>query len=280
MARNTDGLKMSDYLGLIGRLTSLHGRAAVITGGAGHIGRALASVFLELGARVCLVDRDEASVARAVESTSAGTGARAVGLVVDLEREADRTAIVPRVQEAIGDVSILVNNAGFVGDSTLKGWVVPFEEQQIDTWRRALEVNLTAAFHLTQLFTPQLGRSGKGSVVNIGSIYGVVGPDMRLYQGTGMGNPAAYAASKGGLIQVSRWLAAVLAPNIRVNCVSPGGLARNQPQGFVDRYRERTPMQRLGTEQDIVGAVTYFATDMSAWVTGENLLVDGGWTVW
>jgi len=95
-----------------------------------------------------------------------------------------------------------------------------------------------------------------------------------------MGNPAAYAASKGGLIQLTRWLSTVLAPDIRVNCISPGGVFRNQPEAFVQRYVARTPLARMGAEEDLKGAIAYFASDLSAYVTGENLMVDGGWTAW
>jgi NAD(P)-dependent dehydrogenase (short-subunit alcohol dehydrogenase family) len=194
--------------------------------------------------------------------------------------ENQRAAIAAHVSDKFGRADILVNNAGFVGDSKLSGWVAPFEEQRIDTWRRAVEVNLTAPFHLSQVLAPMLKASGKGSIINVGSIYGVVGPDLRLYEDTPMGNPAAYAASKGGLIQTTRWLSAVLAPDIRVNSISPGGVARNQPDVFVQRYEDKTPLRRMGTEEDFKGAIAYFASDLSAWVTGENLMVDGGWTVW
>ena len=122
--------------------------------------------------------------------------------------------------------------------------------------------------------------SGRGSVVWVSSIYGMVGPDMRLYEGLDMANPAAYAASKGGLIQLTRYLATVLAPRIRVNTVSPGGLSRNQPEAFQQRYIERTPLQRMGTEEDLVGVIGYLASDLSSYVTGVNIPVDGGWTAW
>jgi NAD(P)-dependent dehydrogenase (short-subunit alcohol dehydrogenase family) len=95
-----------------------------------------------------------------------------------------------------------------------------------------------------------------------------------------MGNPAAYAASKGGVVQMTRWLSTVLAPSIRVNSISPGGIARAQSDTFVQRYVARTPMRRMGTEEDLKGAIAFFASDLSAWVTGENLMVDGGWTAW
>ena len=125
-----------------------------------------------------------------------------------------------------------------------------------------------------------MSRSGNASIINIGSIYGVYGPDPSLYQDLSLHNPAAYAASKGGLIQLTRWLATTLAPFVRVNSISPGGIFRNQPEEFVDRYSSKTPLGRMGTEEDIKGAIMYLATDLSNWVTGQNVLIDGGWGTW
>ena len=122
--------------------------------------------------------------------------------------------------------------------------------------------------------------SGHGSVIFFASHYGLVGPDMSFYEGTSMGNPAAYAASKAGLIQLARWLATVLAPKVRVNCITPGGVWRNQEEGFHKRYVARTPLGRMAIEEELKGAVAYLASDLSAYVTGHNLVVDGGWTVW
>ena len=124
-------------------------------------------------------------------------------------------------------------------------------------------------------------RVNPGAVVlNIGSIYGAVGPDLRLYKETNLGNPAAYAASKGGVRAITKWLATVLAPEIRVNLISPGGIWRGQDQRFVDRYTENTPLKRMATEQDLKGAIAYFVSDLSAYVTGQELFIDGGWTAW
>lgn len=125
-----------------------------------------------------------------------------------------------------------------------------------------------------------LAASGHGSVVLFASMYGLVGPDMRLYDGTAMANPAGYGASKGGLLQLTRYLATTLGPHVRVNAISPGGVWRDQPQAFQQRYVARTPMGRMATEQDLKGAVAYLASDLSAYVTGHNLVVDGGWTSW
>lgn len=261
-------------------MMSMDGRVAVITGGAGHLGQAMAEALAELGCSVCLLDRDEAALASAAEKLRDTWHVKTETRLIDLESETERAAIPAWVMENFGRADVLINNAGFVGDSNLTGWVVPFEQQEIGTWRRAMEVNLTAAFHLSQVMSPMLKSNAKGSIINVSSIYGVVGPDMSLYAGTTMGNPAAYAASKGGLIQATRWLSTILAPAVRVNCISPGGIARNQPDTFAERYIQKTPMQRMGNEEDFKGAIAYFASDLSAWVTGENLMIDGGWTAW
>jgi NAD(P)-dependent dehydrogenase (short-subunit alcohol dehydrogenase family) len=261
-------------------LMNLKGRVALITGGAGHIGMSMADTLAELGCNLCLLDRSEEALAQGAACLNRDWGVRVETVLLDLEDESARMSIVERVLGLFGRLDILINNAGFVGDSQLQGWAVPFEDQRVDTWRRALEVNLTAVFHLTQILAPMLREHGNGVILNVGSIYGVVGPDLHLYEGTKMGNPAAYAASKGGLVQLTRWLSTVLAPQIRVNCISPGGLFRNQPEVFVERYVARTPLGRMGTEEDFKGAIAYFASDLSAWVTGENLMVDGGWTAW
>jgi len=261
-------------------LMSLEGRAALITGGGGHIGRAMAEALAEIGCDLCLLDRPGAVLTETQTQLREKWGVRVEVLGIDLEDEHARTTLPQHIASLFGRLDILVNNAAFVGDSQLQGWGVPFEEQRVDTWRRCLEVNITAVFHLSQLMKPMLKAHGNGSIVNISSIYGVLGPDMSLYDGTKMGNPAAYAASKGGMVQLTRWLSTVLAPEIRVNCISPGGVFRNQPEVFVGRYIKRTPMGRMAAEEDFKGAIAYFATDLSSYVTGQNLMVDGGWTAW
>ncbi len=264
----------------IKELMDLSGRTALVTGGAGHIGMAFCETLAEAGANIAVLDIATAQVETYAASLENNYQVKAMGLPVDLSDEAAVVAAPGRVVEALGSLDILVNCAAFVGTSNLSGWVTSFEEQSVDTWRAAIETNLTAPFALIQAATPFLRISSHGSVVNIGSTYGVVGPDMSLYEGTSMGNPAAYAASKGGLTQLTRWLATTLAPEIRVNCISPGGVARGQHETFVERYEARTPMKRMGTEEDMKGALLYLASDMSAYVTGQNLLVDGGWTAW
>jgi NAD(P)-dependent dehydrogenase (short-subunit alcohol dehydrogenase family) len=264
----------------LAELMSLRGRVALVTGGGGHIGMAIAEALAELGCDVCLLDRNGDALPSAKAHLTQRWNVRVEPLAIDLEDEEQRLSVPVEVTNLFGRLDVLVNNAAFVGDSELKGWAVPFEEQRVDTWRRALEVNVIAAFQLSQVCAPLLRGRGAGAIVNVSSISGVVGPDMELYAETSMGNPAAYAVSKGGIIQMTRWLATVLSPDVRVNCISPGGVFRNQPTPFVDRYSQRTPLKRMATEQDFKGAVAFFASGLSSYVTGENLMVDGGWTAW
>lgn len=264
----------------IHELASLKGRVALITGGAGHLGRAFGAALAELGANVALADRDEEGAREAAASLSQNFGIHAEGFHVDLASGTDTAELPGKVAAAFDRIDILINNAGFVGTDRLEGWVVPFQQQKLETWRDAVEVNMTAPFFLTQAAWPWLAKHGNGSVINLGSIYGFLGPDMRLYDDTNMGNPCAYAASKGGLIQMTRWLATVLAPDVRVNSVSPGGIFRNQDHVFVKAYETRTPMKRMGTEEDMTGAIVFLASDLSAYITGQHFAVDGGWSAW
>jgi NAD(P)-dependent dehydrogenase (short-subunit alcohol dehydrogenase family) len=203
----------------------------------------------------------------------------ALALEADLEDASAAADLVGRVVERLGRLDVLVNNAAYTGASGVVGYAVPFPEQRVDAWDAAMRVNLRAPFLLAQAAFPELAKH-RGSIVNVGSIYGEVGPRQSLYHGTTMGNPAAYGASKGGLVQLTRYLATVMAPSVRVNCMSPGGVARGQAAAFVDRYVEQTPLARMATEEDFKGAFAYLASPASAYVTGHNLLVDGGWTAW
>ena len=260
-------------------LMSLDGRVALVTGGAGHIGRSVANALAELGAGIAIADIATSGAEETVAAL-AKFPVKAAAFACDFEQPAAVREMPRRVREKFGRIDILVNCAAFVGTSGLEGWAVPFEQQSPETWRRALEVNLTAPFVLVQAAAEDLAASGHGSVINIASIYGLAGPDWRLYEGTDLGNPAAYAASKGGLIQMTRWLATTMAPKVRVNAIAPGGVFRNTQEPFLGRYISRTPLARMATEEDFKGAVAYLASDLSAYVTGQCLAVDGGWTAW
>ena len=264
----------------IRELMSLQGRRAVITGANGGIGQQMAATIAELGGDLVLVDQSETEYGAFLDTLQSINDVKVTCIKCDLEDGDARAELILDLSEQEDQLSILINNAAFVGSSELEGWATEFQDQSIETWRRALEVNLTAAFDLSKGLTPKLKQTGHGSIINVASIYGVSGPDYSLYTDTQMGHPAAYAASKGGLVQLTRWLATTLAPDIRVNAISPGGVFRNQPEVFVRRYEARTPLKRMAIEEDFKGITAFLAGDLSAYVTGQNLLVDGGWTVW
>ena len=264
----------------LSQLMDMRGRRALITGATGYLGQIMAETLAEVGADLILVDRPGSNFHDLEKMLTKAWGVKIISVACDLEDENERNLMIQTVKSDGLGLSCLINNAAFVGSSTLKGWVTPFEEQTLDTWRRAFEVNLTAAFHLSQAFAPELRSSTHGNIINIASIYGEYGPDWRMYEGTTMGNPGAYSASKGGLLQLTRWLATTLAPHVRVNAISPGGVFRNQPEQFVDRYVAKTPLRRMATEDDFRGAIAYLATGLSRYVTGQTLSVDGGWGVW
>lgn len=263
----------------LSELMDMRGRCALLTGAAGHLGRTMAESLAEMGADLMLVDRAVEPLEQlADELRQRGTGSVRC-FAIDLEDAGQRAELAEAAGGNEKGVQVLINNAAFVGTSGLNGWATPFEQQSVDTWRRALEVNLTAVFDLCQRFAPSL-KASRGAIVNVASIYGEFGPDWSLYEGTQMANPAAYAASKGGVIQLTRWLSTTLAPDVRVNSISPGGIARGQPPIFVERYEARTPLGRMAREDDFRGAIAYLASDLSAYVTGQNLRVDGGWGSW
>jgi NAD(P)-dependent dehydrogenase (short-subunit alcohol dehydrogenase family) len=261
-------------------LMTLAGRRALVTGGAGYIGGAACQALVELGAAVGVLDKDAGACERRAAELNTGHPGCAVAVDCDLAEEKETRAGLRRAVAELGGMNIFVHCAAFVGTSDLAGWAVPFPQQTVGAWDAAIRVNLTSAFAAVQELRDDLAAGGHGSVILFSSIYGLVGPDLRLYAGTGMNNAAAYNASKGGLLQLTRYLATVLAPSVRVNAISPGGVLRAQPDAFRRRYEARTPLGRMATEEDLKGAVAYLASDLSAYVTGQNLVVDGGWTIW
>jgi NAD(P)-dependent dehydrogenase (short-subunit alcohol dehydrogenase family) len=264
----------------LSQLSDLSDRVALLAGGAGHLGRAAGEALVELGAVVAVCDRDPAQCEqRAQELSGIGPG-RAVPIACDLADEGAIRRAVHETDAAAGPLDLLVHCAALVGTTALEGWAVPFERQGVAAWDAALRINVTSAFVLAQEAQPMLSRRGRGAIVLFSSIYGLVGPDWSLYEGTSMANPAAYGASKAALLGLVRTLATSFAPTVRTNAISPGGIWRAQPQSFVQRYQQRTPLRRMATEEDLKGAVAYLSSDLSAYVTGHNLVVDGGWTAW
>jgi NAD(P)-dependent dehydrogenase (short-subunit alcohol dehydrogenase family) len=261
-------------------LMNMKGRRAIVTGGAGHIGLAVAEALIELGARVAVLDLDTAACEQRARNLNRIRPGAAFAEPCDLLNERSTRQAVRSAIGRMKGLDVVVHAAGYVGTTQSPGWAVPFAEQTVEAFDRAVRVNLTSAFILAHEAREALQRSGHGSIIFVGSTYGAVGPDFSLYEGTKMANPVGYGASKGGVIQITRYLAAQLAPRVRVNTLSPGGVLRGQPKVFIDRYKKKTPLGRMAQEEDFKGAVAFLASDLSSYVTGHNLMVDGGWTAW
>lgn len=260
------------------QLLDLRGRRALISGAAGHVGRTACETLLELGARIAMLDLDGGRLETRQQELS-GCGETVV-LPCDLGRESVTRQAVRRAIDVLGGIDILIHCAGYTGDTKRPGWAEPFDHQTTAALEDAMRVNVTSAFVMVQEARESLAASGHGSVVLVASIYAMLGPDMRMYRNTTMANPIGYGLSKGALLQLARYLATLLAPKVRVNAISPGGLSRRQPRSFVRQYERRVPLGRMGSEEELKGAVAYLSSDLSTYVTGQNLVVDGGWSAW
>lgn len=257
-------------------LMRLDGRVALVLGGAGHLGRVACDTLAQLGAAVCVADLGQSDGQIVADEVSTERGVRTMFIGVDASDDQELRTVPDRVVADLGRLDVIVHAAALVGTSNLEGWSVPFAEQSVESWRLAMEVNLTSAFVLCQAALPHLRVNGAGSIILVSSIYGLLAPDPLLYRGTTMASPAAYFVSKAGMNQLTRYLASTCAPEVRVNAICPGGIERSQDPLFVNRYAGKTPLGRLASEDDMRGAVVYLSSDLSRYVTGHVLMVDGG----
>ncbi|MGE5112259.1 MAG: SDR family oxidoreductase [Acidobacteriaceae bacterium] len=261
-------------------LMSLTGRTAVVTGGAGHLGRCLCETLAELGADIAVLDIAGDRATGFASDLETRYSITAAVISVDLTNDRQIEDALKQIIDQFGGIDVLVNNAAYNPKQVAPDHGREPEAQSMEQWKSNLALVLDGTFAFTAACLPLLRTSDHASIINIGSIYGLVGPDLRLYAGTQMLNPAWYAVGKGGIAQLTRYLATTLAPGIRVNCIAPGGIWRSQPESFHTAYKERTPLRRMATEEDMKGAIAFLASDSSAYVTGQILAVDGGWTAW
>lgn len=255
-------------------------KVVLVTGGLGHLGRRIGIALGRRGAHVVLTDCFPPTTAQDALSDLVNQSISCEYIYSDLSLPESRNQLISNFLEEHRSLDILVNNASMVGTSGAEGFNTAFSLQSDEAFLNCLMINLLAPFALARSLSPLLLQSGKGSIINISSIYGLVGPVPKIYDGLEMHQPAAYSASKGGLIQLTRYLATTLAPKIRVNAIAPGGIFREQDPIFVERYSERVPLGRMAKEGDLDGAIVWLASEASAYVTGQVIAVDGGWTSW
>jgi 2-deoxy-D-gluconate 3-dehydrogenase len=262
---------------------------ALVTGGVGLLGAEFCRTLAEAGAAVAVVDLN-ASAAQAEADSLTNNGYKALALPTDITQPESVRAAVEKVLAAFGRIDILVNSAAldpkFDPDAVNKG-IMPgaFEDYPLDLWNSALNVNLTGMLLMTQACVkPMIEQGQKGSIINICSTYGLNGPDQRIYVKEGKRvafKPVYYTVTKAGVMGFTKYLAAYYAgTEIRVNALTPGGVFNNHEDYFVKNYSAKTILGRMAKKDEMNGALLFLASDASSYMTGNNVVVDGGWTAW
>ena len=265
----------------------LKDRVAIITGGAGLLGADYAHTLAQAGAHIVLAEIQGDAAVKLADEIHSKYPVDALGVETDVSRESSVEALLSRVNQTFGRVDILVNNAALdpkfdpdhAGDHTNR-----FEDFPLAMWQEALNVNVTGMFLCARAVAKPMLRAGRGVIVNVSSIYGLVGPDQRLYQREGEPEqikPVTYTVAKAAAVGLTRYLSTYFAgTGIRVNTLTPGGVFAGHDDEFVRRYAAKTILGRMADRQEISQALLFLVSDASSYMTGTNLVVDGGWTAW
>lgn len=261
---------------------ALEDRVIVVTGCAGVLGTAYCRSLAERGAKLVIADLAVQMPEEMARQIASETGAQIIGIVCDVGVEKDVANLFEAAMSYFGRVDVVLNNAAATGEHLMKVGNVfsDFEDYPLAVWEQVLRINLTGVFLVAREGGKAMLANG-GSLINVSSIYGIAGPDHRIYQGMPFGSFPAYSASKAGVHGLTLWLASYWGKKgIRVNTLVPGGVFNGHQEEFVKRYSDRTPMGRMADSDDLVGMVIFLATDASRYCTGQQFIVDGGLTAW
>ena len=266
--------------------SSLNGKTAIITGGAGILGKHFSKGLASCGSHVVIVDLNKNEAEILASDLTRRYGQQCISIECDVSEPASVNSMVAEVVKQFGDIHVLHNNAASKS-SDLEAFFAPFEEYTLDQWREVAKVNIDGMFLVAQAIGKKMVEQNKGgSIVQTASIYGMLGPDSRIYEGSSyMGHsintPAVYSVSKAAVIGLTKYLATYWADkNIRVNCIIPGGAESGQNDTFKEKYSSRVPLGRMAQPEEMVGALLYLASNASSYVTGQNIIIDGGWSAW
>lgn len=260
----------------------LSSETVLLAGGAGILGTRFAHALARQGAKVAVVDLDAKKAAAVADAAAKEHKVRAAGFGADVADASAIGALRRDVERALGPVSVLVNAVA----SKSEGFFAPFESYALADWDQVMRSNVTGPMLACREFGPGMAERGRGSIINILSIYGIVAPDQRIYEGSSyegraINTPAVYSTSKAALLGLTRHLAALWGDRgVRVNAVTPGGVFSGQNDTFVQRYSARVPMGRMAVKDEISGAIVFLASRASSYVTGQNIVVDGGLSAW
>jgi len=265
-------------------LFSLKNKVAIVTGALGLIGKNHCVALAEAGANVVVCDLDEIKCREFASSLST----KSIGVRVDITNKSSVENLKNIVLKEFGRIDILVNNAA-INDMFENPQAAAeqsmFENYPLDMWQKSLDVNVTGTFLCSQVIGNEMAKTGKGSIINVASTYGLVGPDQSIYKKPdglqSFFKSPAYPATKGAIINFTRFLATYWgSKGVRVNTLTPGGVENNQDEYFINNYSAKTPLGRMALPTDYKGAIIFLASDASSYMTGANLIVDGGWTAW
>lgn len=263
---------------------SLKNKTAIVTGALGLIGKEHCKALAEAGANVVAIDID----GQKCEAFANTLETNSIGLAIDVTDKESLLTARDKILDKFGHIDILVNNAAIndmFENPKAASEQSKFENYPLELWQKSVDVNLTGVFLCSQVFGTEMAKQKSGSIINIASTYGITAPDQSLYikkDGTqDFFKPPAYSATKGGVIMFTRYLAAYWGKdNVRVNTLTPGGVENNQDEFFVEQYSKKTHLNRMAKPTDYKGALIFLASDASSYMTGANLVVDGGWTAW
>ena len=268
-----------------GEAFDLTGKLAVVTGAAGILGRHFCRILAEYGARIAVIDRDETAAAELAAQLRSEFPVGASSFVLDVSDPVAVADMVERIEREMGAIDILHNNAASKGPE-LARFFDNAEDFKPEIWREIMAVNVDGYFFMAREAGSRMARRGRGSIVQTASIYGILGPDQRIYEGAEylglqINTPAVYSASKAAVVGLTKYLATYWGANgVRVNTLTPGGVSSGQNEVFDKRYSARVPLGRMARPEEMTGALLYLASDASSYVTGQNLIVDGGLTAW
>lgn len=255
----------------------LTGKIVVISGACGLLGKAFSEACAQFGASVVVADIPESNPEAFAQDLESRNGVACLGFAVDVVSKASIEALRDEVLERFGKIDGLVN--GHQNKSHLI--FEPFELVSEENWDKVVEVNLKGTFLLCQVLGSEMAKQRSGSIVNLPSTYSLVAPNQNLYEGTTLGCPAAYSASKGGVAALSQYLSTYWAGSgVRVNMITPHGVWNNHEEKFEHNFGKFSPLNRMSYNHEVAPALVYLLSDASSYVTGNNMLVEGGWTAW
>lgn len=252
-------------------------KVIIITGACGLVGRAFCEAAAQFGAHVVAADIPQSKPEEYASGLEESHGKKMMGFALDVSNREEVGALKDAVIAQFGKIDGLVNAHQNKSHLIFE----PFESVSDDNWDTVVNINLKGTFLTCQIIGSYMAEQGSGSIVNIPSTYSVVAPNQNLYKGTSLGCPAAYSASKGGIDALSRYLASYwAAKGVRVNMITPHGVWNNHEEQFEKNFARFSPMERLSYNHEVASAMIYLLSDASSYVTGDNMLVEGGWTVW